>query len=185
MLTTPEIASEPYWAAAPSRSTSTDLTIAVGMVFRSTAAEPRPIEPFTFTSDDAWRRLEFTSTRVWSGDMPRRVAGRMVSVPSVSAGRGKFSDGSAIDSACVISVLPEFFRVSAEMTSTGALVSSTVRLATRVPVTTTVADVAVVSACGASWAWAKPAHSAAMARATAVFSVFALCMVLILFVLTR
>ena len=69
-LMTPAIASEPYCADAPSRSTSIDCTIAAGIVFKSTAAAPRPIVPFTFTSDDAWRRFEFTSTSVWSGDKP-------------------------------------------------------------------------------------------------------------------
>jgi len=48
---TPEMASEPYWAAAPSRRTSMFLTIAVGMVFRSTADEPRPMVVFRLTSD--------------------------------------------------------------------------------------------------------------------------------------
>ena len=47
------IASEPYCADAPSRSTSTDFTIAVGIVFRSTAAEPRPMVLLTFTSEAA------------------------------------------------------------------------------------------------------------------------------------
>ncbi len=179
MLTTPEMASEPYWAAAPSRSTSTLFTIAVGMVFMSTAAEPRPMEPFTFTSEDAWRRLELTSTRVWSGAMPRRVAGRMVSVPSVMAGRGKFSEGRAIDSAWFISVVPTFLRVSAEMMSTGAAVSSAVRFATRVPVTTTVVGSAWEAAAGpagaCSCACDAPANSEAMARANTVFSATFFC----------
>ncbi len=67
-LMTPAIASEPYCADAPSRSTSIDCTMAEGIVFRSTAAAPRPIVPLTLTSDDAWRRFEFNSTSVWSGD---------------------------------------------------------------------------------------------------------------------
>lgn len=50
MLITPAIASEPYNAEAPSRSTSTRSIAEVGMAFRSTAAEPRPMEPLTLTS---------------------------------------------------------------------------------------------------------------------------------------
>ena len=71
--------------------------MAVGIVFRSTAAAPRPIVPLTLTSEAAWRRLQFTSTSVWSGARPRSVAGRTVSVPSARPGRGKLNDGSAID----------------------------------------------------------------------------------------
>ena len=95
---TPAIASEPYCAEAPSRSTSIDCTIAEGIVFRSTAAAPRPIVPLTFTSDDAWRRFEFSITSVWSGESPRNVAGRIVSVPSARPGRGKLNDGNMTDS---------------------------------------------------------------------------------------
>jgi hypothetical protein len=50
MFTTPAMASEPYCAEAPSRRTSMRSTATVGMAFRSTAAEPRPIEPLTLTS---------------------------------------------------------------------------------------------------------------------------------------
>ncbi len=88
-------------------------------MFRSTAADPRPTVPLTLTSDDAWRRFELTSTSVWSGAMPRSVAGRIVSVPSARPGRGKFSDGRATDRAWLISVVPAFFSDSAEMMSTG------------------------------------------------------------------
>ena len=119
------------------------------MVFRSTADEPRPIEPLTLTSAAAWRRLEFTSTSVWSGARPRSVAGRIVSVPSVRAGRGKLNEGSATDSAWVTSVTPTLRSVSALTTSTGAAVSSAERFATRVPVTTTSARSTTSSSAGA------------------------------------
>ena len=89
---TPAMASEPYCADAPSRSTSMDCTAAFGMVFKSTAAAPRPIVPLTLTREAAWRRLELSSTSVWSGDRPRKVAGRIVSVPSARPGRGKLYD---------------------------------------------------------------------------------------------
>ena len=146
---TPAIASEPYCAEAPSRSTSTERSIAPGMVFRSTAAEPRPIELFAFTSAAAWRRFEFTSTSTWSGARPRSVAGRIVSVPSARPGRGKFSEGRATDRACATSGTPTLRSVSALTTSTGATVSSAERFATRVPVTTTSASSATSSAAAA------------------------------------
>ncbi len=52
-LMTPAMASEPYCAEAPSRSTSMEFTAAVGIVFRSTADAPRPIVPLTLTSEEA------------------------------------------------------------------------------------------------------------------------------------
>jgi hypothetical protein len=42
-LTTPAIASDPYWAEAPSRSTSMRSMALAGMVFRSTPEEPAPV----------------------------------------------------------------------------------------------------------------------------------------------
>ena len=47
MLMTPAMASEPYWAAAPSRSTSILSIAADGIAFRSTLCAPRPIVPLT------------------------------------------------------------------------------------------------------------------------------------------
>ncbi|MNL13661.1 hypothetical protein D3C87_1345730 [compost metagenome] len=61
---------------------------------RSTADEPRPTEPFRLTRAVWCRRTPLTRTRVWSGPWPRRVAGRMESVPSVAEGRGKFRAGT-------------------------------------------------------------------------------------------
>jgi hypothetical protein len=108
-LTTPEIASEPYWAAAPSRSTSMFLTIAVGIVFRSTEAEPRPMVPLV----DQRRRVAALRIDQHQGLVRRHAAqgGRADGVGAVGqAGRGKFSDGSAIDSAWLISVVPAFLQ---------------------------------------------------------------------------
>jgi len=136
-LITPAIASDPYCADAPSRSTSIERTIAVGIVLRSTAEAPRPIVPLTLTSDEACRRFELGSTSVWSGARPRNVAGRMVSVPSARPGRGKLNDGNAMDSAWFSSLIPAFCSDSPETTSTATAVSSDERSATRVPVTTT------------------------------------------------
>jgi len=62
MLMTPAIASDPYCAAAPSRSTSTRSIMDAGIAFRSTPVEPRPTVPLTLTSALLWRRLPLTST---------------------------------------------------------------------------------------------------------------------------
>ena len=75
MLITPAIASEPYCAAAPSRSTSIRLIARPGIRLRSTAALPRPTVPLMLSSAETWRRLPLTRTRVWSGLRPRSVAG--------------------------------------------------------------------------------------------------------------
>ena len=54
-LTTPAMASEPYFAAAPSRSTSMRSMALAGMVFISTPLEPAPIPaPKMCTSAVRW-----------------------------------------------------------------------------------------------------------------------------------
>src|SRR5258705_9581102 len=92
-LITPAIASEPYWAAAPSRSTSIRLIARPGIKLRSTAALPRPTVPLMLSSAETWRRLPLINTRVWSGLRPRKVAGRNASDPSAIDGDGKLNDG--------------------------------------------------------------------------------------------
>src|SRR3989441_3067211 len=82
MFITPAMASEPYWAAAPSRSTSIRSIAAAGIAFRSTPTVPRPNVPLTCTNALEWRRLPLTSTSTWSGPRPRRLAGLMWSEPS-------------------------------------------------------------------------------------------------------
>ena len=63
-LITPAIASDPYWAAAPSLRTSMRSIAAIGMAFMSVPAVPRPTEVLTCSSALLWRRLPFTSTNV-------------------------------------------------------------------------------------------------------------------------
>src|SRR5450830_487873 len=77
MLITPAIASVPYWAAAPSCSTSTWSMADTGMKFRSVAAPPWNGPPSTARLAVVWRRLPLTSTRVSLGDRPRRRADRV------------------------------------------------------------------------------------------------------------
>ena len=74
MLMTPAMASDPYCAAAPSLSTSMRSMAASGMAFISVPAVPLPTEVLTCSSALLWRRLPLTSTNVWSGPRPRRVA---------------------------------------------------------------------------------------------------------------
>jgi hypothetical protein len=106
MLMTPAIASEPYCADAPSRSTSMRSIIDAGMALRSTALWPRPIEPLTFTSELVWRRLPLTSTSTWSAPRPRSVSGRTASVPSLIVARGKFTLGASCWRICAVSTRP-------------------------------------------------------------------------------
>ena len=77
------MASEPYCAAAPSRSTSTCRNAIDGILEMSgpcaPSATPLPIQVMTAPR---WRRFPLTRTSVWSGARARRVAGRMSRAPS-------------------------------------------------------------------------------------------------------
>ena len=134
----------------------------VGIKLTSTADVPRPTEPLMLSNAEVWRRLPLIKTRVWSGPRPRRVAGRITSVPSVIDGCGKLKLGTSWVSARLTSMWPVLARRSAEMTSTGTGESATVRSVRRVPVTTMVAD------SGTSWLAAWPAVSGVCADAPAV-----------------
>ena len=120
------------------------------MVFKSTAADPRPTTPLTLTRADAWRRVPLTRTSVWSGDRPRRVIGRIESEPSLADGRWKLSDGTAWARAVANSVVPRVCNASDVTTSTGARVSRRERFWTRVPVTTMSSTCAASSATGSA-----------------------------------
>ena len=63
---TPAMASEPYWAAAPSRSTSTWRSAIAGMVEMSGACEPyaTPLPPCQSMIDARWRRFPLTRISV-------------------------------------------------------------------------------------------------------------------------
>ena len=165
MLITPAIASEPYWAAAPSRSTSMWWMADIGIALMSVPAEPRPTVCCTLTSACWWRRLPFTSTSSWSGPRPRSVAGRMMSVPSLMKVVLKLNEGSSSCSALPSSSVPVEARSFAPTSPTGTEVSRAERAAPREPITTTVCGasgslVAAVCAC----AWGKAASSAAASR---------------------
>ena len=95
MLTTPAMASEPYCAEAPSRSTSMRSIALTGIALRSVDTAPLPTVPPVLTQALAWRRLPLTSTSVWSGESPRSVAERMWVLPSGVVGCGKLNEGSS------------------------------------------------------------------------------------------
>ena len=73
---TPATASEPYWAPAPSRSTSMRLTAFTGMDAKSTATAPTPTPDSVLKIDVVCTRLPLISTRIWSGLRPRSCATR-------------------------------------------------------------------------------------------------------------
>ena len=83
---TPAMASEPYCEAAPSRSTSTCFRPMAGNTPTSgpwaPSARPPPRKVITAAR---WRRLPLSNTSVWSGERPRRFAGRTMVPPSEMA----------------------------------------------------------------------------------------------------
>src|SRR6058998_974459 len=136
MLITPAMASEPYWAAAPSRSTSIRSIAAVGIAFKSTPTVPRPNVPLTCTSAGGCRRLPLTSTSTWSGPRPRRLAGLMWSEPSAMVWWDALNDGASVARIWFTSVWPVSCTSWEVITSTGTGVSTAVR-DVRAPTTTT------------------------------------------------
>jgi len=121
MLITPAMASEPYCAAAPSRSTSMRAMAFIGMALRSTGEEPRPSVPLTLTMAVVCWRLPLISTRVSSGERPRSCAGWIASVPSVIEGCGKLNEGSKVRNACASDGAPVASRSLGVSTSIGAM----------------------------------------------------------------
>src|SRR5437870_133270 len=135
MFITPAMASEPYWAAAPSRNTSIRSIAAAGIAFRSTPTVPRPNVPLTCTNALEWRRLPLTRTSTWSGPRPRRLAGLMWSEPSAMVWCDALNDGASVARIWFTSVWPVSCTSWEVMTSTGTGVSTAVR-EVRAPTTT-------------------------------------------------
>ena len=121
---TPAMASEPYCAAAPSRSTSILAIAEAGIAFRSTPVVPRPMTPEVATCALWWRRLPLMRTSTWSGPRPRRVAGRTVSAPSDSVGRGKLKEGASACRIAFVSEAPVVWICFTVSTSTGTAFSA-------------------------------------------------------------
>ena len=73
-----------------------------------------------------WRRLPLTSTRVWSGASPRRLAGRMILAASPVACGLMLNDGTTVRSRSATSVSPWSTMSTEGMASMGTIDSVTV-----------------------------------------------------------
>src|SRR3546814_11416798 len=80
-FTTPDTASEPYWADAPPVTVSTRSTISVGIRLRSTVTGT----PSLLAGDDGTMRLPFTNTSVRCPPRERRSAVARAGLPVLVA----------------------------------------------------------------------------------------------------
>ncbi|MYG80292.1 MAG: hypothetical protein F4187_00290 [Gemmatimonadetes bacterium] len=131
------MASEPYWADAPSRRTSTCRSAIAGIVEMSgpwaPSANPPPIHMMI---DARWRRFPLTSTRVWSGARPRRLAGRTIRAASPTACGFTLKEGTTVRSRSLTSVSPCSMKSCPVMASIGTADWVAVRGRERLPTAT-------------------------------------------------
>ena len=92
------MASEPYCAEAPSRSTSTWRSAIGGMVEMSGPCAPSVTPANQAMTDERWRRLPFTSTSVWSWARLRRLAGRTSVAASLIGCVATLKEGTSVRS---------------------------------------------------------------------------------------
>ena len=117
---TPAMASEPYWADAPSRSTSTWRNATAGITAMSGPCAPSATPlPNHAMAAARWRRLPFTSTSVWSGAKLRRFAGREIVAASAMGWMFTLYDGAMFRSRLLRSVGPWLTKSVEAMASTG------------------------------------------------------------------
>ena len=136
---TPAIASDPYWAAAPSRSTSACRMAIEGMTEMSGPCEPSAMPlPSQVMTAARWRRLPLTKMSVWSGAKLRKFAGRTTVAASLMGWVLMLKDGMTVRNWPTRSRLPCRTRSLVLMTSTGTVDSITERGSPRLPTTTTV-----------------------------------------------
>ena len=137
-FSTPAMASEPYWAAAPSRSTSTCRSAMAGMAEMSGPCEPNatPLPPCQSTIDERCRRLPLTSTSVWSGARLRSMAGRTTVDTPLIGWELVLNDGMIVRSWSFRSPAPWLTRSVADSTSTGTADAVALRGCAREPTTT-------------------------------------------------
>ena len=167
MLITPAMASEPYWAAAPSRSTSIRLTAGEEICDRSGPCEPTfRASPVTCTSAERCMRLPLISTRIWSAGRPRRFGGRTKAEASPKRLRFWLNDGTSVFRMLCSCGDGWALKSSALNTSIGTALSATVRSVRRVPVTMIVVSSFEPSAAAASWSSAAARAGAAMLAST-------------------
>ena len=135
---TPAMASEPYWAAAPSRSTSTCRSAIAGMAEMSGPCEPNatPLPPCQSTIEERCRRLPLISTSVWSGARLRSMAGRTTVDTPLIGWVLALNDGMRVRSWSFRSPAPWLTRSVADSTSTGTADSVALRGCAREPTTT-------------------------------------------------
>ena len=157
-LMTPAIASDPYCAPAPSRSTSIRLMAPTGMLLKSTGLVPLPSFDSVVSVAVPCRRLPFTSTSTWSGLRFRSCAGRTRSAKLEFDWRGRLNEGTSDWIAAPISPGIDAARRmdSCGSRSIGARLSSTLWPAVRVPTTTTSSSAGWSSAASASPAMKRP-----------------------------
>ena len=134
---TPAMASEPYWADAPSRRISTWRSAIAGIVEMSgpwaPSANPPPIHMMI---DARCRRFPLTSTSVWSGARPRRLAGRTIRAASPTACGFTLNEGTTVRSRSLTSVSPCSMKSRAVIASIGTADWVTVRGRERLPTVT-------------------------------------------------
>ena len=92
------MASEPYWADAPSRSTSTCRSAMAGMTEMSEPCDPNatPLPPCQSMIDERWRRFPLTRTSVWSGARLRSMTGRTIVDASLIGWMLTLNDGTIV-----------------------------------------------------------------------------------------
>ena len=135
---TPAMASEPYCADAPSRSTSACRIAMEGMTEMSGPCEPSatPLPSHVMTAA-RWRRLPFTRISVWSGARLRRFTGRTIVAASLIGWVATLNDGTMVRNWFVRSESPCAAKSRVGITSTGTVDSVTERGRARLPTTTT------------------------------------------------
>ena len=163
MLITPAMASEPYWAAAPSCSTSMRSMAATGIMLRSAAAPPWKALDRIERLAVPCRRLPLIRISTWLGLRPRRRAARVslaMSLPMAWA----LNDGALSARAWIRPGDPVRARAGAPSTWIGAGLSTARSPAVRVPVT--MISLTVEASFGeASWADAEEARADRQAAA--------------------
>ena len=133
---TPAMASEPYWAAAPSRRISTRSMALTGMVLMSTATDGGYGRVLVIC-DEVCRRLPLTRISVYAGLTPRSAAERVFWPFQEFCPCGKLNDGCSFSSAWLRVMAPVDLSWSAVTTSTGAELCRLVVSSRLVPSTTT------------------------------------------------
>ena len=127
-LTTPAMASEPYCAAAPSRSSSIWRTAMAGTTEMSGPCEPSAMPfPSHVITALRCRRLPLTRNRKWSGARFRRFVGLTTVAASEIGCVLTLNEGASVRSTSAMSEFGCRLRALADSTSTGTADSVTER----------------------------------------------------------